>query len=102
MEKLLDIKNKPSERYKLYRFQCDCLSAGDAMDIDAECWGSEDDKKFLTIRLDFLGTGFWSRVKYAWQILRGHWAWREFLPREEDYGNISDIFNPDKGYEDLP
>lgn len=101
MEKLLDFKKgKITDDYKLYRFQCDCLSAQDAMDIDAECW--HDDNKFLTIRLDFTYDNFWERLKYAWQILRGHWTWREFVPRDEDYGNLADIFNPDKGFSELP
>lgn len=99
MEKLLDIKGK-GDFYKLYRFQCDCLMTEEAMDIDVECNG--DNEKFLTIRLDFWDVSLWKRLKFAYQIFIGRWTWREFIPRSEDYGNISDIFNPDKGYNDLP
>lgn len=103
MEKLLDLDHeRPAERYKCYRFQCECLTSGHAMDIDAECWDSKDNKKALTIRCDFWGTGFASRIKYAWQILMGHWTWAEFIPREEDYGNLAEIFDPTKGYMNLP
>ena len=101
MDKLLDLKKgKISDAFIMYRFQCDCLSAEDAMDIDAEPAGGND--KFLTIRLDFRNHSLWERIKYALQILRGRWTWREFVPRSEDYGNLSDIFNPNKGYDELP
>ena len=103
MEKLLDFKGgKIPEDYKLYRFQCDCLSSRDAMDVAVESCGVKDEGKFITITMDFRGTGLWDRVKYAFQILVGDWAWREFIPRNEDYSNLTDIFNPDKKYDELP
>jgi hypothetical protein len=103
MEKILKFeKGKPMENCSTtYRFQCDCLSAGDAMDIDVESYGTEDNGKFITLRLDFVGTGFWDRIKYAVAILLGNWTWREFIPRKEDYASISEIFS-DKKYSDLP
>ena len=101
MEKLLDFtKDKFTEDFKLYRFQCDCLTAQDAMDVDVDCNGDGD--KFVTLRMDFNSNSFFSRLKYAYQILMGHWTWREFIPREEDYGNLMDIFNPDVKYNELP
>ena len=104
MEKLLEFEkgkvfNEPS---KYYRFQCDCLTPGDAMDIDVEACGINDEGKFFIITMSFLGTGFWDRVKYAFQILRGHWNWREFVVREEDTKILSDIFNPERKYSELP
>ena len=101
MEKLLDFKKrrKDDDASKLYRFQCDCLSADDAMDIDVE--ETSTDKKFIIIRMDFESTDFWNRLRYAWQIVRGHWGWREFVVREEDFKDLSDIFNPDKKYSEL-
>lgn len=105
MDKLLDIpRNKfgDKEDFKYYRFQCDCLTAADAMDISVESWGKDNKNKFITIHLDFLGTNFWDRLKYALQIIRGHWTWREFIPRKEDYQYISDIFDTNKDYLELP
>ena len=86
MEKLLEFKKSKifKENSKLYRFQCDCLESEDAMDIYIDSWGIADEGKYLTITMSFLGTGFWDRIKYAWQILRGHWSWREFVVREEE------------------
>ncbi|KKL90938.1 hypothetical protein LCGC14_1899710 [marine sediment metagenome] len=101
MEKILDYeKGKCFDDFKMYRFQCDCLSAQDAMDINVESY--HENKKWFSICLSFQHNSLWERLKYASQIIRGHWTWREFIPREEDYGNISEIFNPDKGYSELP
>lgn len=103
MEKLLEFeKSSWSEESKLYRFQCDCLSAPDAMDINVEACGKDAEGKFIIICMDFLGTGLWDRVKYAGQIIRGHWGWREFVVRGDDTRHLSDIFNPDKKYAELP
>ena len=100
MDKLLDFKKgKIIDDCKMYRFQCDCLLNGDAMDIFVEKNGNE---KYLILCLDFYSHSFWSRLKYAFEIIRGHWSWREFMPRKEDYGNLSDIFNPEKEYDELP
>jgi len=101
MEKILDFEeSKDWSPSKLYRFQCDCLSVGDAMDIliDEAPGGS----KFIILTLDFIGAGLWSRLKYALQILRGRWTWREFVVREEDFGPLSEIFDPKKKFSDLP
>ena len=104
MEKILEFEKGRAfdENSKLYRFQCDCLSARDAMDIMVDSCGKDDEGKFITITMDFLGVSFWDRLKYAWQILRRHWTWREFIPRNEDYSNLTAIFNPDKGFSELP
>ena len=104
MEKLFEFEKGKvfDEKSKLYRFQCDCITPADAMDIMAESWGKDDEGKFITISLYFYGTSLWDRIKYAFQILRGHWSWREFIPRPEDYGNLSEIFDPDKKYSELP
>jgi len=49
---------------------------------------------------------FWSRVKESISVLRGNWNWREFIVSqggsEDDDKMISDIFNPDKTFEELP
>jgi len=105
MEKILEFKKDrhnsvPPSKY--YRFQCDCLTPSDAMDIEVESVCNDDSEKYFTIEMNFVGTGFWGRVKYAFQILRGKWAWREFIPRNEDYKNLSDLFNPDIKFNDLP
>ena len=101
MEKILDF-DKGNEASKYYRFQCDCLTPADAMDISVDAWGKDGDKKAFTISMYFNGTGFINRVKYAWQILRGHWAWREFILRDEDTKPLSDILNPNNSFNDLP
>ena len=104
MEKLLKFtKGKTfDENSTYYRFQCDCLSAGDAMDIGVDSCGKDDETKYITINMDFVGTGLWSRIKYAFEILRGDWNWREFCVRNEDYKHLSNIFDPDKKYSELP
>jgi len=102
MEKFLEFdKTKYHEASVHYRFQCDCHSAQDALDIDVEAWGKDFENKFITLRLDFIGTGLWDRIKYAIAILRGHWSWREFIPCERDYPNMVEIFS-DKKYSELP
>ena len=102
MEKLLDLTGKePKDFSKLYRFQCDCLSPEDAMDIDITPWGKNEENKYITITMNFIGSGFWNRVKYAYQILLGNWCWREFATREEDFKDLSEIFDPNKKYKDL-
>ena len=104
MEKLFDYKKGKihEEHTKLYRFQCDCLTPSDAMDLSVDSWGKDDEGKFFTITMNFIGTGFWDRVKYASQILRRQWCWREFVVREEDTKYLSEIFDPNKSYSELP
>lgn len=98
MEKLRSFdKSTDLPKSMWIRFQCDCLHAADAMDIKIEDY----DSKFITVTMNFVGTSFWDRVKYAFQILRGRWSWREFIPRQEDYQSLSDIFSLDKSYSDL-
>ena len=99
MEKLFDF-TKGDPECKLYRFQCDCLEPGDALDVNVDCY--KEDKKFFVLCLQFNDSDFWSRVKYAWHILRGKWTWREFVVREEDHKDLADIFNPGKGFSELP
>ncbi|GAI31742.1 unnamed protein product, partial [marine sediment metagenome] len=72
MDKLLDIKKDAinEENTKLYRFQCDCISLPDAMDVIVESWGMDDEKKFITVEMYFVGISLWDRIKYAFQILR--------------------------------
>jgi hypothetical protein len=104
MEKLFEFKKGKlwDENTRVYRFQCDCTTAADAMDITVDSWGKDDEEKFVIITMNFLGTSLWDRIKYALQILRGQWNWREFIPRPEDYGNLSEIFDPNKKYSELP
>jgi hypothetical protein len=72
------------------------------MDVSVESWGKHDENKAITITMNYTGTGLWDRIKYAVAIIRGHWCWREFIVREEDLKNLSDILNPDKKYDELP
>ena len=104
MEKLLEFKKGKAfdENSKYYRFQCDCLTPADAMDINVDSWGKEGENKFFTILMYFNGTGLWDRIKYAFQILKGNWCWRDFIVREEDTKLLSEILNPDKKYSELP
>ena len=104
MEKLLEFpKGKLNdENSKYYRFQCDCLSPEDAMDIGVDSYGKDDEFKQFTIFMNFKGRSLWSRLNYASQIIRGHWTWRDFVVREEDRSHISEIFDPDKKFDELP
>ena len=104
MDKILDIKKGKlnDEDTSLYRFQCDCLSPEDAMDISVDSCGKNDEDKYFTISMYFKNNHLWNRIKYAWEVLRGKWYWREFVVRKEDEKYLSDIFNPDKKYSELP
>lgn len=104
MEKLLEFERGKlgEERSKCYRFQCDCLTPADAMDIGVEAWGKDDEFKYFTISMYFCGASLWDRIKYAWQIIWGWWAWRDFVVRDTDCQHLSDIFNPDKNFSELP
>ena len=95
MEKLLEDKD-----YKFYRFQCDCGTAKDAMDIGVD--REEGEKKAINITMSFNSNGLWDRLKFAWHVVRGYWTWREFVVREEDYGNLSAIFDPLNEFSKLP
>ena len=75
MEKLNELEGENKEKF--YRFQCSCLTPGDAMDISVMGVGEEAGGKYIILNMYFDGTGFWSRVKYARQILCGHWSWRD-------------------------
>lgn len=103
MEKILDFKKGHPMDFpsKVYRFQCDCLDAADAMDITVEACGVEENSKFITILMNFYGSSLLDRLKYAFWILRGRWSWREFVVRDEDFKNLTNIFNPDIKYCDL-
>lgn len=104
MDKILEFKKGKinDKNSKYYRFQCDCLTPEDAMDIEVESWGEDDENKAFTISMYFRGCDLWSRIKYAIAILRKNWCWREFVVRKEDCKYLSDIFNPKKGYSKLP
>lgn len=105
MDKLLVINKKDfgdEHHYRMYRAQCDCLDAADAMDIDVESWGMDDEKKYITLRMDAPRDGFIGRIKLTWNVLLGKWSWREFNIRQEDLKDLSDIINPDKKYSELP
>ena len=104
MEKLLEFKKGKfwDENTRMYRFQCDCLTPSDAMDITVDSQGKKDEGKFFTITMHFVGTSFWNKLKYAFQILRGDWNWREFVVRGDDCQGLSDILNPRKKFSELP
>jgi len=101
MEKILDFeKTKTMEPSKVYRFQCDCLSPEDAMDINIDACGKDLQDKYISITMNFVGTGFFDRLKYAFQILRGRWTWREFVVSPSDHKEIEKIFSSG-GYSEL-
>ena len=103
MEKLLEFeKTKHDTTSKFYRFQCDCLDASDAMDINIDSSGKDSEGKWFTIYMSFIDPNFWRRIKFAWAIVRGHWSWRDFVVRQEDAKNLSELFNPDKKFSELP
>lgn len=104
MEKLIEFKKGKicDENTKIYRFQCDCITPSDAMDISVDSCGADDESKSFIISMYFIGTSFWDRAKYAFQILKGNWCWREFVVRDEDAEDLSDVFNPNKKYSELP
>jgi hypothetical protein len=72
LEKLLNY-----EDYKLYRFQCDCLSPEDALDvvIDSYC---------ITISMNRVPSNLKEKIKDIINVLRGEWTYREFILREND------------------
>ena len=104
MEKIIEFKKGKvfKGHSKIYRFQCDCLTPADAMDITVDSYGKNDEGKYYIIQMNFIGTSFIDRVKYAFQIIKGNWAWREFVIREEDLKSLVDILNPDKKFSELP
>lgn len=103
MEKILEFsKDRYSNGSKYYRFQCECLSPKDAMDLEVEGCGTDGNGKWVAITMHYYSKGIWQRVKDAFACLRGDWGWREFIVRDDDHKYISDIFNPDKQYSELP
>jgi hypothetical protein len=104
MEKMGEfLKGKVNDNNeKVYRFQCDCKMPEDALDIDIETWGENDDKKSIMLSLNSTDFGLRERIKHAWHILKGDWGFREFSVREEDFKNLSEIFDPNKKLSDLP
>jgi len=92
MEKLVDLSD-----FRMYRFQCDCLDTNDAMDINVD---EENGGKAIALVMEFNSSCFWSRVKYAFHIIRGYWNWREFIVRKEDYQSLAEIFT--KEFKELP
>ncbi len=103
MEKLQDFdKGKLMGASKMYRSQCDCFTAADAMDVTVDACGRDDEDKDITLTFDFKDRSFWRRLAYAWQIVRGHWTWREFCLRQDDCGPLSEILDPGKTYSELP
>jgi hypothetical protein len=104
MEKMWTfLKNKINEHGEsVYRFQCECKMPEDALDIDVEACGENDEKKSITLSLGNIDAGFFERLQHAWKVLTGRWGWREFCVREEDFKNLSEIFDPDKKLSDLP
>ena len=74
MEKILNFKRTSIDDFPscAYRFQCDCLHAADAMDVDVDSEGTAGEHKYVTLRMDFVGDSFFHRLKYAFEILRGH------------------------------
>ena len=53
MDKILEFKKGKlfDEHSKHYRFQCDCLTPDDAMDVEVASWGKNDENKSITIMM---------------------------------------------------
>lgn len=104
MEKLKTfLKNKTNEQTeKVYRFQCECLMAKDALDIDIEAYGIDREGKDIVLSLDNTDSGLMERIRHAWHVLIGNWGYREFTVRKEDFKNLSVLFDPDKKFSELP
>ena len=104
MDKLLDISDSENvnDNTKIYRFQCDCTEPCDAMDVLVDAAGTEGEDKYFIICMSFGCTGFIDRLKYAAKILYGKWRWREFCVRQEDIPNLSEIFDPNRKFSELP
>ena len=104
MEKITEYKKGEvsDESSKEYRFQCDCQTASDAMDISVLAWGEKDEGKYFIISMEYWDKRFWNNLKSAWQILRGRFPYRDFLLRDEDIKPLIDILNPDKKFAELP
>jgi len=105
MEKLVQIDKEDTysgKHYRMYRVQCKCLYSADAMDIDVDSEGKDGERKYITLRMDTNHDSFFNRLKFAFNVFRNKWAWREFIVRQEDMKELSDIFNPDKKYSELP
>ena len=103
MDKLQDFKKgKIMDASKMYRFQCDCLTAHDAMDVSVDACGKDEEEKYITLCLDIRAASFWRRVVYAWKILRGGWCWREFCIRQDDMADLAAIIDPSRNYLELP
>ena len=104
MEKLIELRKGKvfDENSKYYRFQCDCLSPEHAFDIGIDSMGKDDEEKYITITWHMIGESLSLRLKYIWQIFRNHRTWVEAVVRQEDMKNLSEIFDPNKKYSELP
>lgn len=80
MEKLLELEDGT-----FYRFQCECLSPEDAMDVEVNEYGISFSMRYEP-RVKFL-----QRVKDAISVLRGRFCWSEFILREEDRAELRKI-----------
>jgi hypothetical protein len=100
LDKLQDFKpTTKMDASKLYRFSCDCYSPEDALDISVD---DIEGEKYITITTGFFHHNLWFRVKAAFKMLKGEWMWDSFCVRKEDTKVLSDIFNPDVKYKELP
>lgn len=104
MDKILEFEKGKlfDENSKYYRFQCECLSPEDAMDIEVTSADKDGESKYVVITMHLKREGLWGRIKDAISLLRGDYCWREFVVRKEDMKYLSDIFNTKKGYSKLP
>ena len=79
MEKLLELEDGT-----FYRFQCECLSPEDAMDVEVNEYG-------ISFLMQYEPVKFSQRIKDAFNVLRGRFCWREFILREEDRAELRKI-----------
>ena len=92
MEKMWSFLKSPISEHgeNVYRFQCDCKMPEDALDIDIEAYGKDDEGKYIMISLNNCDFGLMERIKHAWHILKGDWGYREFVVRQEDFKALID------------
>lgn len=126
MDKILEFeKGNSIGPNKYFRFQCDCLTPLEAMDIEV---GERSTDKMLEknkdVQIDnmdihiesnvpggkYFVISMWSdpsnfkgRIKEIWGLICGRrFDWREFTVRQEDLQSLSDLFNPSIPYDNLP
>jgi hypothetical protein len=95
MEKLYSFNDS-----KVYRFQCDCLTPEDAMDIEVE--KSDKDEKYIIISMSLRPASIRNKFCHAFNVLFNKYQWREFVIREDDAKALANIITPENKFSELP